>query len=431
MRGNEFLDKLELIEPAYVEAADNKPKKKKSILVKWGAMAACFCLLVAAAVAIPHFFFGDEPAPMDNNDLPIQTGPVEGNEDSEYSEGPWSPWTAVFNEPVSVIDASRKYIPGYFTEELNEEELAALEPALRWGDMEYSGYAGFDGNGSLIDVVMEIKAPHPERKVNLVISQNGPLQCYEMEGKPIISTCEGVDYTIYQWSIFGREILLEADAVINQYNYSFTMETTPEQLDEAKEDFQLVLECFSRWADGKPDMSAIKADTIPEFFDITLTLSEAQNDTDFGAYMPDAVPSGYVEESIRRYKDQNNDYLSGLWTRGYDELNWQVSLYTEQDANRLTGIDETKNYDLSLYPIPRADSVPDELREIVNNPIFIAEELTLDAVYSRAYKAGESGDSDGWRMAFSVKYNDIIVKISSKGVDPEWVYQQLVGLLAE
>lgn len=171
MRGNEFLDKMELIEPAYVEAADNKPKKKKSILVKWGAMAACFCLLVAAAVAIPHFFSGDEPAPMGNNDLPIQTGPVEGNEDSEYSEGPWSPWTVVFNEPVSVLDASRKYIPGYFTEELNEEELAALEPALRWGDMEYSGYAGFDGNGSLIDVIMEIKAPHPERTVNLEIGR--------------------------------------------------------------------------------------------------------------------------------------------------------------------------------------------------------------------------------------------------------------------
>lgn len=29
MRGNEFLDKMELIDPAYVEAADATPKKKK------------------------------------------------------------------------------------------------------------------------------------------------------------------------------------------------------------------------------------------------------------------------------------------------------------------------------------------------------------------------------------------------------------------
>ena len=31
MRGQDFLDKMELIEPAYVEAADIMPKKKKHI----------------------------------------------------------------------------------------------------------------------------------------------------------------------------------------------------------------------------------------------------------------------------------------------------------------------------------------------------------------------------------------------------------------
>ena len=194
-------------------------------------------------------------------------------------------------------------------------------------------------------------------------------------------------------------------------------------------DFEVFADCFTAYKDGKPDLSAIKADAIPAFFDLKLTLSEAQADADFGAYMLGTVPSGYVEESIRRYRDQNNDYLSGLWTKGYDELNWSVSHYSEQDANRLTGIDETENYDLSMYPIPRAQSVPEKLREIVNDPIFIAEELTLDAVYARACKNGDSGDSNGNRMTFSVKYDDVIVRISSKGVEPEWVYQQLINLL--
>lgn len=115
--------------------------------------------------------------------------------------------------------------------------------------------------------------------------------------------------------------------------------------------------------------------------------------------MVQELPEGFTEESIRRYKDQNNDYLSGLWTRG--------------------------NYNLALYPIPRAESVPEELREIVDNPIFDATELTLEAVYMRAYKVEDAGDIDGWRMVFSVKYGDVIVEIRTKGVEPEWVYEQL------
>lgn len=58
MRGNEFLDKMELIDPAYIEAADIQPNKKKSVWVKWGAMAACLCLLLVGAFAL-----GSEKAP--------------------------------------------------------------------------------------------------------------------------------------------------------------------------------------------------------------------------------------------------------------------------------------------------------------------------------------------------------------------------------
>lgn len=45
MRGNDFLDKMELVNPAYIEAADAVPEKKKSSWVKWGAAAACFSLI--------------------------------------------------------------------------------------------------------------------------------------------------------------------------------------------------------------------------------------------------------------------------------------------------------------------------------------------------------------------------------------------------
>jgi len=72
--------------------------------------------------------------------------------------------------------------------------------------------------------------------------------------------------------------------------------------------------------------------------------------------------------------------------------------------------------------------VPDELCQVVNDPIFDIEELTLEAVQMRAYKVDDAGDSDGWRMQFSVKYGDKIVSISTKGVDPQWLYDQLKAL---
>ena len=61
MRGNKFLDKMELIEPAYIEAADVKPGKKKNVWCRWGTIAACFCLAFCLAVpvmaaSIPAFY---------------------------------------------------------------------------------------------------------------------------------------------------------------------------------------------------------------------------------------------------------------------------------------------------------------------------------------------------------------------------------------
>ena len=50
MRGIEFLDKMELIDPAYVEAAEAEPKKKKNVWVKWGAIAACLCFVIMGII---------------------------------------------------------------------------------------------------------------------------------------------------------------------------------------------------------------------------------------------------------------------------------------------------------------------------------------------------------------------------------------------
>lgn len=62
MRGKELLDKMELISPAYVEAAEAEPAKRKHKTPLWlrlGAVAACICLLVA----LPIVFSPNAEAP--------------------------------------------------------------------------------------------------------------------------------------------------------------------------------------------------------------------------------------------------------------------------------------------------------------------------------------------------------------------------------
>ena len=76
-------------------------------------------------------------------------------------------------------------------------------------------------------------------------------------------------------------------------------------------------------------------------------------------------------------------------------------------------------------PIPMAESVPKELWETVNPPIFRAEEFTLDAVWKRACQVKDARDASGYRMRFCVLYGDVVVENNSKGVDPKRVYEEL------
>lgn len=79
MNGNEFLDKMSLADPAYVEEAD-RPVKKRMAWRKWGAMAACLAVLLGVGI----LFFPTstpnvpEPVPTELPTLPVSMGPSLG-----------------------------------------------------------------------------------------------------------------------------------------------------------------------------------------------------------------------------------------------------------------------------------------------------------------------------------------------------------------
>ena len=431
MRGNELLDRMDLIDPQYVEAADAVPARKR-LPMGWIATAACFCLLLAGV------WMGIHPA-----SVPVSTEPIDQTIPPTVTVpvtiiGPiitdidiiWDPQYNEYSDSGIVADGKRVAIPGYFIEELTKEEIQSIMPRVRMLWMELSGHTGFDGEGKLIDLFLILTTPDPDADITLMISRYAPCdRAIVLDQEPVVSLCGSVEYTLYQLDSRDGRTYFNADAEQDGWYWRFSMDVPTEKADACKQYFQDILACYSHTLDAGQDFSGITPEFIPEYFDYQLSHTEAIDDPAFGAYFLRKNPEGYSVETIRRYKDYRSNYLSGMWCRGYDELYWHVSRITEEDRARVTSVTDTENYDLSLYPIPRADSVPEELREIVDNPIFLAEELTLETVMSRAYQVNDAGDTDGWRMQFSVLYGDTLVEVRTKGVDPEWLFDQLISLL--
>lgn len=414
-----------MIDDDLTQSVDALRRTRKAFSWKrWAGLAACFCLILAAVTAMPGLFRETTPPPPVQNDFPVQTNPKQP-EQTTHPEDLAPDWTAIYNESEAMLAMDRVYIQGIFSEELNESQLTAVMPENRPDGMGYTGYGVFDNHGNLLDVIVTVNTSEP---VTVTMTNASFGTCYLLDGEAEISVCGEVEYRLYEYA-YEQEVHLGAEAAIGGTYLHFTMDTTPQEVEQAKLEFQEVLECFASYPDGRPDLSVIIPEEIPELKEKMFgTLSEARTEPDFGGYLPTELPDGFAESSIRRFRFDDSNYLSALWSRGLDDLSWVVTHYTDADVSRLTGIDQLENYDLSRYPIPRADSVPEELREIVDDPIFDAEELTLEAVYRRAYKVQDAGDTDGWRMRFSVRYGDVLISISSKGVEPEWLFDQLIRL---
>lgn len=185
--------------------------------------------------------------------------------------------------------------------------------------------------------------------------------------------------------------------------------------------------------DAKTEAKTEAADLSGGFRDNreTLTLQEGLETETLGAYLLAEAPRGFRFESLKLSREPEGNILFGVWTQAYDYINWKVSLYNEADAERLTTAADTRNYDMSLYPIPLCDSVPEELRQIVDHPIFSIDELTQDVVNRRACYVNDSGDTPGPRMSFGVLYGEVLVEVTTKGVSPEWLYERLSGFKSD
>lgn len=442
MRGSELLDKLEFIDADLIEAASMAPKRKRHPWLPWCAAAACLGLILTGA-GIAGMFRQNAPdsSTIQSTQPTMGISALTPTVESEPTDGsaptdPTADWAIHYNqvpqsETLSTDMALRAdfYI---FGEALTPDEMDMLVPDSLTDQMEVTGSVLYYGFGTLHGIQLEALDPVRGDRVSIFIRDAE----HELHACPVVSvetpaveTVFGaLSFTAYQYTdaLLGYT-LLWAEFERSGICYSVSVEAAIADGESAKTSLYDVMASYAQ-TETAPDLSLFTPKGDYEFIDETMTLEEAQNDVTFGAWMLREVPAGFGEESVRRFKNPDFDHLSGLWTHGYDELSWRVSWLSEADEARITSVEDTENYDLSLYPIPRAESVPEELRQIVDNPIFRIEELTLEAVWARAYTVNDYGDTDGYRMSFSVLYGDVVVHVSSKGVSPDWVYEQLMKL---
>ncbi len=108
MRGNEFLDKMGLVAPEYIEEAERKPKKRKNPWIKWLAAAACICIIAGFAVSVGVYAPPEEPEMSDPGEGPPNLT-VNG---IQYFVSPYA--DSVFDElPEGFVYAGKTDVGGF------------------------------------------------------------------------------------------------------------------------------------------------------------------------------------------------------------------------------------------------------------------------------------------------------------------------------
>jgi len=175
-------------------------------------------------------------------------------------------------------------------------------------------------------------------------------------------------------------------------------------------------------AGGEIDLSILANPDLSGFRNDKVTLTEAYNDPDLGLFLPLNVPNRFVFEGGTRSANPNRgeEFLLTVWSRRHDSIWWTVVTATEYDRNNIVSVKDIHRYDISNYAIPLTDSVPMEKWKSMFEPVFRAEEITLDVVRARLNRNGG--------INFDVFYGDIVVRINTNGLTPEQVFGMLPDL---
>ena len=461
MKDNELFESLQYLDDEIL-TEDVPAAAPKRTWVRWGAAAACLVIAVGAFALLhkpapePTPVGGDRPIvpvgvpdpEVGAGDRPIVPGGVPGTPEvpGGYNTGMTpgdsfgmdtpAPDVLAWNEldPASSRQVDNAWM--MYGEPLTSAQLAECLPEIRLEWMECTeGYALYWGWGELAYVQFDIVDRERGWQVKTCIIPEGAVRAPDCVFEPqpeekeaYINDLAYRAYRLYYGDAEhgGERVWLQAQFEKEGVEYALSIDVPAEDELYASLDLRDVLLCY-QGTHYVPDFSAYHSGEHV-LIDEQPSLTEARSDPDFGAYLPSDVPAGFIEDFIRRYKfDDTADYLMVTWyePQGNGYIDWLASAVTEEALTRLVSPGETEKYDLSLYPVPWASSVPQTLRTTVEDPVFRIDELTAEVVAARVH----AGDEGLTMINFSVLYpGDVLVRVHTKGAEPEWLLEALKSI---
>lgn len=421
---NKYMDKISVsseLHQKIMSRTDAGPQRWPIMIKRYTAAFACLAVVLFGVFTIPKLTQHNvTPTPGDSSSV-LQPGSSTPAPDAS------SKYTLYFNKTDSQ-SAANIAIRGHFWQELTNEELKAIFPSLAetHGITATANFQSDKSGASLFNIDAHAVSD-TGLKTYIQIAPDKIILDYRLEGETKSSDVFGTAVTAGCFETKPnskglKNIIYFATFKLSDVAYYVELSGAEADKEVIKNEISEIIGLLIEG--GAADLGVFHP-VVPELREDRLSLDEARTDIDFGAYLPKTLPNGFVFEDALRYINQEQNALYVNWTKGMGYINWRVSLLDDNDKTRITSVADTKNYDLALYPIPRADSVPDKLREIVENPIFLIDELTLNIVRARSYKVSDSGDEQGSRMRFSVLYEDVLVELSVKGVTPDAMFDIL------
>lgn len=452
---------------ALMDALEGKgqPARRKPSPARWVTAAACLVLVCAAAFGVWRLAglpVGDtapdrllEDAPGTTGTLSPDVGSTESvppELDSEYVLSPEDPFDGQPHSSFNIqgveygdapeICASIAYPDGWFEEQLTRAQMVELlggpgaEDApwsLYWVGYDITGKAVYDGEGNLWQLWLNGVSRSNEHNGFTLTVRPGDYPLTDMIAPDQTSTeLNGV--TVYGSKIgrYGWD-----DSGEMGYIYEITMMSgeaglnfEARQLEEEDAEY-LCTQAANTFAGTKLclDSLLVCGGEIPDWGSERPTWEEAMADEKFGDYVPADVPDGFTFEGAWREWGQNRNYLFLRWTGYYTNISidiWDASTVGDLP---ITDPADREKYDVNLYTIPYADSVPEEYWQEFGRPVFAIEDVTPEVIAARMrYVDDDSGDVDSWRGDFYVYYEseNVLVQYDLDGVTPQEAYDLIL-----